>query len=206
LIVGDDEKHGKPPHASDVEGLGNIAFRGGAVAEDRNRDTRLAPQLEGEGDAGGVRRVAADGDADREILARPGEVAAALVAAPIEQQLQRRHAAPELRPMLAKARQQHILAAHGAGDADRHRLLTERGSVGAKTAGALERDCLGVESPGAHHAAIKPRQLGRVLRNFWQRARRPPVRGEITDKGHVAHAAAPRRCCREARARPRSGL
>ena len=45
----------------------------------------------------------------------PGEIVAALVAAPIEKQFLQRHPTPELSAMLAKARQQHIARPHGGG-------------------------------------------------------------------------------------------
>ena len=93
------------PDAGGIERLGDIALRGRTVAEHAHGHPLLAPQLEGERDADGVRRMSPYRNADREILARLGKIAAALVTPPEQQQLDRADPAPQLRAMLAEARQ-----------------------------------------------------------------------------------------------------
>src|SRR5215472_8208668 len=115
-VVVDDEHDRQVPHPRGVERLGDIALRGRTVAKDTHGDPFLAPQLEGEPDAYRVRRVCCDRNADGKILACLGKVAAALVAAPEQEQLDRAAAAPELRAVLAEAWQQHVFRAHCAGD------------------------------------------------------------------------------------------
>src|SRR5215469_2638584 len=125
-VVVDHEHDRQVPHRGGVERLGDVALRGRAVAENADGDPFFLPQLKRERDADGVRRVGCDRNANREILTSFGEIASALVAAPVQEQLDRTDAAPELRPMLTEARQQHVFRAHCAGNADRDRLLPQR--------------------------------------------------------------------------------
>jgi hypothetical protein len=104
-VVVDHEDDRQLPDPGGIERLGDIALRGRAVAEHAHRDPLLAPQLEGQGDADRMRRVGPDRNADREILASLGKIAAPLVAAPEQQQLDRADPAPQLRAVLAEARQ-----------------------------------------------------------------------------------------------------
>src|SRR5919109_1246557 len=119
LIVVDHEHRGDVPDAGIVDRLVKGAIRGGAVAADADRGTRLAFQLLGTSDAYRMQALARDRDADRKIVARPLEVAATLIAPPIEQQLIHAHAPPQLRAGFAVGRQQHVLGQHRRGEADR---------------------------------------------------------------------------------------
>jgi len=135
-----------------------------------------------------------DRHAHRKVLARIPEVAAALVPAPVEQQLEQAHAAPQLRAVLAVGRQQHVLREHRGGDADRDRFLAERGGVGAEPAGALQRDRLVIEGAGAHHRAIERDQLLRIAGERRQGAERAAVgvdetgAGDLEARDRLSHA------------------
>ena len=172
MVVVDDKDQRQTPHAGDVERLGDIALRGGAVAKDADRDPMLAPELEGERHADRMRRVGPDRHADREILARLGKVAAALVAAPEQEQLDQADPAPQLRAVLAKARQKHILLAHRSGDPDGYRLLAQCRGKSAEPTGPLQRDRLCIEGARQHHRPIERRQLGAIGSEIGQRAHR----------------------------------
>src|SRR6266478_6510754 len=65
-VVVDDEDQRQTPHSGDVERLGNIALRGGAVPKGTDRDSFFAPELECQSDADRVRRVGPDRHANRE--------------------------------------------------------------------------------------------------------------------------------------------
>ena len=80
LIIHRHEHDRQLPHAGEVHRFPHVPFRGGAVAEQTDRDARLLAQPERVGDAGGMRRLRGDGDAERKIVRRPGPPAAALVA------------------------------------------------------------------------------------------------------------------------------
>ena len=120
-----------------------------------------------------------DRNADRKVLAWPGVIAAALVAAPVEQQLDHADAAQELGSLLAERWQQEVLRPHGRAEADHHRLLAKRRGEGAEPPGALQRDRLGVEGSGHNHGPIQPDQRFAVLRKLRQVAKRPPLRVEV---------------------------
>ena len=66
LVVVDDEDDGQPLDAGEVHRLVHVALGGRAVAEKADRDARLLAELEGVGDAGGMRRLRAHGNAERE--------------------------------------------------------------------------------------------------------------------------------------------
>ena len=55
LVVGGDEHDRQFVHTGKIHRFVNIAFRGGAVAEHTNGDTRFPPQLERIGDACSMR-------------------------------------------------------------------------------------------------------------------------------------------------------
>ena len=172
-VVVDHEHHRQPPRAGDVERLGDSRpSRSRRRRRRRPRRASRARSLNASATPAACGAWRADRHADREILARSGEIAAALVAAPEQEQLDRADAAPQLRAMLAVARQQHVLGPHRAGDADRHRLLAERRGEGAEPAGALQRHRLGVEAPRQHHRAIERDQLGAVAGKIRQRPHR----------------------------------
>src|SRR5215472_10657249 len=171
-VVVDDKHDRQVPHPGGVERLGDIALRGRTVAKDTHGDPFLAPQLEGEPDAYRVRRVRCDRNADGKILACLGKVAAALVAAPEQEQLDRADAAPELRAVLAEAWQQHVFRAHCAGDADRDRLLPQGRGKSTEPAGALQRHRLRIEASRQYHRPIEGDQLRAVRGEIGQRAHR----------------------------------
>src|SRR5215471_9843305 len=170
-VVVDHEYDRQLPHPGDIERLGDIALRGRAVAEDADGDALLAPQLEGQRDTDRMRRVRPDRHADREILASLGEIAAPLVAAPEKEELDRADTAPQLRAVLAEARQQQIFRPHRTGDADRHGLLAERRGEGTEPSGALQRHRFGIEAPRQYHRAVERDELR-------------PVAGEIRQWAH----------------------
>ena len=119
------------------------------------------------------------------IAARHREVAAALVAAPVEEELSTIFT-PRMSctPLLAIGQNEHVVGAHGGADATPDRLLPEDGRIGAELAGALERDRFGVEGAHEHHPAIKRNQRRRVTGEWRQRLRRFALRIEklrITD-------------------------
>jgi len=103
-----------------------------------------------------------DRHADGEVLARHREVAAALVATPVQQAFIHAQAAHELRAMLAVGGEKRVLGPHRAGDADPDRFLAQGRGEGAQLAGALERDGLGVEGSGEIHRAIQRHELRRI--------------------------------------------
>jgi hypothetical protein len=197
LIVVDNEDQGQAPHAGEVHGLVEVTLRGRPVAEHADRRPPRAAELQGEGHAGGMRRVCADGHADGEVLARAGEVAAPLVAAPVEQDLDHGDAAQDLRALLAERGQQHVLGRHGGADADRDRLLAEGGAVGAEPSGALQRDRLGVEGTGQHHGPVErderlrvPGEIGELPHGPAVEVEEPGVRD--LEAGGLVHDPAPR--------------
>jgi hypothetical protein len=173
-VVVDHEDNRQLPDTGGIERLGDIALRGRAVAEQAHRHPLLAPQLERKRDPDGVGRVGPDRNADREILARLGEIAAPLVAAPEQQQLDRADPAPQLSAVLAKARQQHILGLHRARDPDGDCFLAQCRSKGAETSGALQRHRLGIEAPRQHHRPVERNQLGPIAGKIGQWAHRIP--------------------------------
>jgi len=120
----------------------------------------------------GMRRVGAHRHANRKILARPGKIAAALVAAPEQQKLDRADPAPQLSAVLAEARQQYVLAQHCTGNPDGHGFLAQGRRESAEASGALQCHRLGVEAPRQHHCAVERDQLGAVAREIGQRAHR----------------------------------
>ena len=104
-VVVDHEDDRQLPDAGGIQCLGHIALRRCAVAEHTHGHPLLLPQLEGKRDTNGVRGMCPDRNADREILARFGKIAAPLVAAPEQQQLDRADPAPQLGTVLTEARQ-----------------------------------------------------------------------------------------------------
>ncbi len=102
-----------------------------------------------------MRRLRTDRNAIWKIMSRTGGVVAALVAAPVEQDLLHLHPAPQQGGVVAVGRQQDIFLPHRACNPDPDRLLAEPYRVGAKAPGPLKRDRLQVKGPRQHHCAIK---------------------------------------------------
>ena len=113
-----------------------------------------------------------------EVVAGRAEIVAALVAAPVEQDLGHAHAAPELRAVFAIHGHQHVVRAHRRADADVRGFVAEAGGVGAELAGALEVDGLGVEGAHQRHQPVHLQQLGRVAGELRQGAGRAALRIE----------------------------
>jgi len=185
LVVGHDEDRGQPPGARHVQRLVEVALRGGAVAHYADRYPRLAPQPEREGDPDRMRGLAGDRHADREVLARPAEVAAPLVSAPVEEQLGRRDSAEELGALLAGIGQEHVVRRHGRAESHRHRFLAQAGRVGAEPPGALQRDRLRVEGACQHHRAIQGDERLTIAREGRQRLLRMAGCIEVSRVGDV---------------------
>ena len=162
MVVVDDDHERQPPHAGHVHRFVEVAARSAAVTEQTDGHPRFAPQLECVRGAGGVRNLRPDRHAVGQILPRTREVAAALVAAPVEQALDHRDAADELRRVIAVGRNEHIVAFHRARHADADRFLAQRRCEGADLPGSLERDRLGVERARQHHGAVHRDERRRV--------------------------------------------
>ena len=84
LIVVDHEDQRQLADTGEVHRFVYVTARGGAVADHADRRPALAAQLKGQHHTSAMRAVGADRNADRKVLARPGEVAASLVSAPVE--------------------------------------------------------------------------------------------------------------------------
>ncbi len=102
-----------------------------------------------------MRRLGTDRNAIWKIMSRSGGAVAALVAAPVEQDLLHLHPAPKQSGIVAVGWQQDIFLSHRACDPDPDRLLAERNGIGAKPPCALKRDRLQVEGARQHHCAIE---------------------------------------------------
>ncbi len=194
LVVAHHENHRQFPGPGKVQGLVEITFGGGAVAAAFHHHPRFAAKLERDRGAHRVTRLGGDGDTDGKVGFGYGEAAAALVAAPVKQQLFQRYPAGKLGRLLAVAGNQHVLFAHGKTDGGADGFLAEGGGVGAELPGALQRDGLGVEGSGERHQAVHgrhhvgARQLRRQLLNgFALRVEKlNEVDGEFGDSSHAA--------------------
>jgi hypothetical protein len=131
-----------------------------------------------------MRRLRADRDAKRKIMRRPRR-RAALVAAPIEQDVLHLDPAPEQRGIVAIGREEDVLFAHGAGDADRDRLLAERNRIGAESSRALQRHRLQIEGSREHHRAVKGNEQVGIGREARQRSEHRAVRRKIGPAAHL---------------------
>ena len=156
LIVGDDEHDRQLVHAREIHRFVDVALRGGAVAEQAYGDAGLLTQLEGVGDARSVGGLRSDRNAKWKILNWPGEAIAPLVAAPKQQDLFQFDPTPDQGGVVAIGREQNVLVTHGAGRANRHRLLAKRCGIGPESAGALQCHRLHIEGAHQHHRPIKP--------------------------------------------------
>src|SRR5215510_6757801 len=185
LIVVGDEHHGQLVYAGEVHRLPHVALGGGAVAEEAHRDARLLSELERVGDAGGVRRLGSDGDAIRKIVGGAGGQAAALIAAPKQQDLLHLRPAPQQRAVVAVGGKDDVLRTHGAGDADRNRLLAERNGVGPEPPRPLQRDGLEIKRSRQHHAAIEGDEDAGVGGKAWERSKDRAVRCEIAAAAYL---------------------
>src|ERR1051326_5515815 len=126
-----------------------------------------------------MRRMRTDWNAIGEILAGAGGIVATLIATPIKKQLLKADAAPELRAVLAKAREQHIGWAHRGCYPNRHPLLPERGGIGAEPAGTLQGNGLGIEGPRQDHGTIEGNKFGWILGKRWQWCHRLARRAQV---------------------------
>src|SRR5215467_3970423 len=185
LIVVGDEHHGQLVHAGEVHRLPHVALRGSAVAEEAHRDARLLSELERVGDAGGVRRLGSDWDAIRKIVGGAGGQAAALIAAPEQQDLLHLRPAPQQRAVVAVGGKDNVLRTHGAGDADRNRLLAERNGVGPEPSCPLQRDGLEIKRSREHHAAIEGDEDAGVGGKARERSKDRAVRCEIAAAAYL---------------------
>src|SRR4029078_226827 len=81
-IVDHQKDDGQLPDTGKIHRFVEVAFRGCAISERAYGDARLAAQLERGRNARGMRRLTGNGNSGREVLARDGVIAAALIAAP----------------------------------------------------------------------------------------------------------------------------
>src|SRR5216684_1173929 len=184
LIIDGDEHDRQLVHAREIHRFIDVALRGGAVTEQTYGNAGLLAQLEGVGDARSMGRLRSDGNAEREILDRPGEAVAPLVAAPKQQDFLQLDPAPDQSGVVAIGGQQNVLVTHGAGRANRHRLLAKRCGIGSEPAGALQRHSFQVEGAHQHHRPVKPDEQAGVGGKGRELPIDRTVRGEI---GAVAH-------------------
>src|SRR5690606_22156842 len=120
-----------------------VGLRRAAVAAAGHGHAVFAAKLERKRRARGVQALGRDRHAPGEVVLRAGKVVAALVAAPVHQDIARLYAAHELGAVLAVAGGEDVLGAHRSADADVGGLVAQAGGIGAELAGALQGDGLG---------------------------------------------------------------
>src|SRR5262249_24325885 len=184
LIVVGDEQQRQFVYAGKVHRFPDVALGGSTVAEQANCNVRLLSKLERIGDARGLLRLRPDRNAVGEIVRVAGGTIAAVGAAPKQKNLLHLRSAPEQGAIVAVGGKQHVLLAHGAGNADRDRFLTERDRVGPEAAGALEGDCLEVEYAREHHAAIKREQRRAIGGKVGERPQHRAVWRKVAAPAH----------------------
>src|SRR5260370_32355656 len=162
-----------------------MALGCGAVATQADGNPRFLSQFERAGYACGMRRLRSDRNAVRKIMRRSGRAIAALIPSPKQEDFLHPHAAPEQRAIVSVGRNNDVLLAHGAGDADRDRLLAERNSVGTQPSRALERDCLEIKCARQHHAAVERQEQMRIGGEYRQLPKHGPVCRQICAAAHL---------------------
>src|SRR5258707_9215943 len=185
LIIDGDEDDRQLVHTREIHRFIDVALRGGAVTEQTYGNAGLLAQLEGVGDACSVRGLRSDGNAEREIRDWPGEVIAALVAAPKQQDFLQLDPAPDQSGVVAIGGQQNVLVTHGAGRANRHRLLAKRCGIGSEPTGALQRHSFQVEGAHQHHRPVKPDEQPRIGGEGREPSMDRTVRREIAAVAHL---------------------
>ena len=132
-----------------------------------------------------MRGLRSDGNAEREILDWPGKVIAALVAAPKQQDLLQLDPAPDQGGVVAIRGEQNVLVTHGAGHANRHRLLAKRCGIGSEPAGTLQRHSFQVEGAHQHHCPVKPDELPGIGGEGREPSMDRTIRREIVAVAHL---------------------
>ncbi|MNQ88040.1 hypothetical protein D3C85_1032890 [compost metagenome] len=196
LVVVHHEHHRQLPGTGHVEGLEEVALAGGAVAAGSHHRTVLAADLDRRGDPAGVQGLGGDGHADGEVFPRTRveEVAAALVAAPVKEDLLHAHAAHQLHGGVAVIGHQHVLGLHQAADGNAYGFLAQGRGVGADAPGALQGHRLLVEEAGQHHASVEVGEQVEIVGPGRQFADQASLGVEDTRMGHfdpVGHGISP---------------
>src|SRR5690606_9458994 len=111
-VVDDALDEGQRVGAGGVDRGVGIGLGRTAVAAAGHGHAVFAAELERQRRAGRVQALGRDWHAPREIVLRAGEVVAALVAAPVHQDVARLHAAHELRAVFTVAGGDQVLRAH----------------------------------------------------------------------------------------------
>ena len=184
MIVGGDEHDRQFVYTGKIHRFVDVALRRGAIAEHAYGDTRLLAQLEGVGNASGMRRLRSHGNAEREILDRSGEVIAPLVPSPEQQNLLQLDATPDQRAIIPIGGQQDVFLPHCTGYADGNRLLAERNGISPQPAGALQCNSLSVKVAQQHHRSI---ERGEQACIGGERGERPVYRAVWREVVAVAH-------------------
>src|SRR6185437_15136007 len=118
-------------------------------------------------DARAVKHLGGNWHTPGEVLACCGEVAAALVATPVQEDARHLYAPPHLRTEFAVYGGEYIVRLHRGADADMCRLVTKAGCVGSELACALQIDGLRVEGPDQRHKAVHFQQFAGIAGERW---------------------------------------
>ena len=102
------------------------------------------------------------------------EIIAALVTAPVRENLRHGDAAPELRTEFAVDGRQDVFRPHRRADADMRGLVSQGRRIGAELPGALQIHRLVVEHAHARHRLIHFHDFVRVLGEPRQRGHEEP--------------------------------
>jgi hypothetical protein len=164
LVVLAQEEGRGGEDAGEVQGLVEIAFGGGPVAEECDRHLVRLAIAGGVGEVHGVRDLGRHRDGDGQVVGVLGDGPALVVAGGVEQDRRQGHAPPDGRGGLPVRGHEPVVLAQGRHGADLARLLAGYGREGADPPLALEPEHPLVEPAGEEHGPVHgERQVVRDL-------------------------------------------
>src|SRR5690554_2013016 len=163
LVVVHHEHYGQLPDTGQVQAFQKIALAGRAVATGGHRHPWLLADTEGRGHAAGMAGLSRNRYTDGEVFQRPGcgPGAAALITAPVRQDVLHRDPTLQLRGGIAVIGNQYIGLGHRPPQRSANGFLAEGRGIGADLASALQSDAFLIEGTDQGHLTMKvEQQLG----------------------------------------------
>ena len=154
LVVDHHKHHRQVPGTGQVDALQKVTLGGTAIANAAHHRPLLVANFNGRGHTHGMAALGGNGYRYGQVFRAILPGAAALVAAPVQQQLPEADTTQNMGSLVPVVRHKHIRLRHALANGRAHHFVPQHRRIGTAFSGTLQGNGFGIEGAGQHHVAV----------------------------------------------------